>query len=112
MTLNEKCNTTNHTPYDEKLRKWIDHLGFDDIKECIPFSKQELQVALNKNDKNFKTLPLWIWELGAGFKNSQPNPYVGSKLTKLYISKGIDTFSCTEGVCILKYVALMMMQQP
>lgn len=111
MTLDEKCNTNLQTPYDEKLKKWIDYLGLDAIKKCLPFSKSELRVAYEKGDINFKTLPLWLWELGAGFRNDYHYPYVGSKLTKLYVDKGIDTFTCTEGVCILKKVALIVMQE-
>ncbi len=111
MTLNEKCNTTKETPYNEKILAWIKLLGYENIKKCIPFSKLELQVALEQNDKTFSTLPLYLWELGAGFRNDFEDPYIGSELTLLYQNNGINEFTCTEGVCILKMVAFMWMNE-
>ncbi len=107
MTLDEKCNISPNTPYEERVEKWIELLGYENILKCLPFSRPELEISYEDtpNDPNFSNLPQYIWELGAGFRTDFIRPYLGSRLCKLYVDNDIDKFTCEEGVSILKRVA-------
>lgn len=87
-------------------------LGIEEVKNCIPFTMDEL-IESYKADEHFngKITPISKWDNASGFYSNNRTGaciYIGSKLTRLYNAKGVNVFSCSDGVCILKSVARSM----
>ena len=96
-----------YAPYREAVQFKINYLGYEQVKKCIPYTLTEIKNALPK-DENLNNLPIRKWDLAAGFvRNGSRWDLVGSQLTALYRSKGINAFSCAQGVSILKECARM-----
>lgn len=96
-------------PHNEKYEMIVNSIGYDDVKKCIPFSLNTLKKAYAK-DENFNNLPLREWDLAAGFITGMQGrcTLIRSRLTNLYWEKcKVNTFSCSDGVCILKCCARM-----
>lgn len=105
MTFNEKLNLSRDLSHEEKYGRIIDALGFENVKKCLPFTEDEIRKAYAE-DKHLNTLPLKKWSLAAGFEtNGSDVKHVGSPLTFLYSAIGVNAYSCSEGVCILKECA-------
>lgn len=100
----------NHleTPHEEYYRTIIDALGKDQVRACIPFSLPQLIIAYQDNT-SFNTLPLHIWDRASGFltspRGSANVTHLGNPLTWLYNTIGVDSYSNSDGVCILKQAA-------
>jgi|GEM_PF-2233600 len=96
----------------KKYKMIIEALGYENVKECIPFSVEELRNAY-KTDEHFNNLSLKIWDIAAGFTSSGGYfTLIRSRLTYLYREKcGVDTFSCSTGVCILKECARLWAEE-
>lgn len=91
-----------HSTY---YRMVIEKLGYDAVCKCIPFTEEDCASAL-KTDEHLNNLPLKSWEIASGFVCYGANvSHIGSQLTALYKANGIDTYSCSDGVCILKECA-------
>ena len=94
----------NHT--EDYYKKIINLLGYENVKRCVPFTIAELKKS---KDKHFNDLPLKTWDLASGFVvYSTECKHVGSMLTSLYRTVGVNSFSCSTGVSILKTCARMM----
>ncbi len=93
-------------------RAIITALGYANVKRCIPFTLQQLSDAYKK-DRHFNVLPIQEWDRAAGFIIKGADcELVGSLLTRLYHNKcGVTTFSCSQGVCILKECARMWLEE-
>lgn len=59
MTFKEKFNISPNASHEEKYDAIIDGLGYENVKQYIPFSKTEIVEAL-KTDKHLNNLPLKI----------------------------------------------------
>lgn len=100
-------------PHDEKYEMIVNSIGYEDVKRCIPFSLDVLKKAYAE-DKNFNNLGIGTWDLAAGFKQAAQGRciLVRSRLTNLYWEKcKVNTFSCSDGVCILKCCARMWVEE-
>lgn len=100
-------------PNNERYKMIVNALGYEDVKECIPFTIEQLQIAY-KTDVYFNNLPLIEWDFAAGFATGWRGKYnlVNSRLTYLYQTKcKVNVFSCAEGVCILKCCARMWVEE-
>lgn len=94
--------------HEEIYTSIVNSLGFEDVKACIPFTEDEIIKALHK-DEHLNNLPLNKWDKASGFECIDMNCiYISSKLTMLYRKIGINSFSNSDGVCILKQCAKMM----
>lgn len=98
-------------PHEERYGAIVKAIGYEDVKKCIPFSIEQLKEAY-EGDKHFNNLPMKKWDLAGGFTGWPSRAdYVGSTLTRLYGRIGVDTFSCSDGVCILKCCARMWIEE-
>lgn len=125
MTINEYLGLDNFDT-DKNGKRWshrkkytevVKALGFENIRALIPFSKDELAAAL-KEDKHLNTsLPRsFDWDGVAGFRCSSLSgvyqcSFIGSPLTKLYEKVGIKGYDVSDGVCILKQCAHMLVRR-
>lgn len=65
-----------------------------------------------EKDRHFNTLPISVWDRASGFIcNGEDVIHIGSPLTHLYHSKGVNTYSNSTGVCILKECAREMVER-
>ena len=98
--------------HDEKYLTIARLLGFEEVKSCVPFTLDKL-IRSYKNDEHFnnKITPLSKWDAASGFYTNNRTGdcgLIGSYLTYLYRQKGVNAYSCSDGVCILKSVARYM----
>ena len=107
MTESEYLNL----PHDEKYHTIIQALGYENVKRCIPFSLEELKAAYETN-QSFNNLNMRKWDYAAGYTGGPSRcNFVGSALTRLYHNIGVNCFSCSEGICILKRCAIMWIME-
>lgn len=113
MNFDKALNLPKEMEHKEKYRTIIQALGFENVKQCIPFSDEEL-VEAYKEDERFNNLPLREWDWAAGFntgRHGEISLRIGSRLTNLYWEKcKVNTYSCSTGVCILKECARMIVE--
>lgn len=103
---------TKELEYSEYYKAMIKCLGFDNVRICIPFDKGEIKEAYDK-DMHLNTLDYNIWCSYAGFstirlKNGcEERGCIKSKLRTLLRNNGINSYSPSNGVSLLKTAALM-----
>lgn len=94
--------------YNEYMARVIDKLGIENIKPYIPFSVDFLKKKL-KYDCHFNNTKMISWDRAAGFITRKGDvKYIGGGITNLFFQNGIDTFSCSDGVSVLKNAARML----
>lgn len=94
--------------HQEKYIKIAELLGFESVVACIPFDLETLEKSYKQDPYfNTKITPINAWDLASGFKTDRYGncSYIGSELTRLYQKNGVNCFSNSDGVCILKCVA-------
>ncbi len=111
ITREDKFNM-EHRAYYQKV---INFLGYEQVKECVPYSVEEIRKALPK-DKHLNNLPMKKWDWASGFnvwtsKWEQIVKPVDSPLRRVLRRKGINCYSNCDGVCILKECARMMAEE-
>ena len=85
--------------------KAIEEIGIDRLKLCVPFSLEVLRERY-REDKNFNNIPLDLWDCYAGFTDYGYTVVIQeSSLRKLLREKGINSYTCSQGVSLLKEVA-------
>ena len=98
-------------PHDERYEAIVNAIGYEDVKQCIPYSLERLKKEFEK-DKFMNGTSIEKCDMAAGFICKYGNAkYIGSRLTNLYRRIGVDTFSCSDGVCILKCCARMWIKE-
>jgi hypothetical protein len=120
MTLKEFANVDSfyrdldsgrELKYHEYMNRIITHLGLQNIKQYIPFSIDYLKVKL-EDDYNFNNTKMISWDRAAGFITRKGDVmYLGGGITDLFFQNGITTFSCAEGVSVLKNAARMLCEK-
>lgn len=122
MTLKDLINvdaygrdkiTGKDIPYEEKYEKIINILGYENVKRCIPFTQDEIKKALPE-DQHLNNLSMKKWDAASGvYVNNATGKAVitGSMLTMLYRAHGVNCFSQSDGVCILKVCARMWAEE-
>ncbi len=114
MNFKEALNLTEDMSHRDEYSAIVIALGYENVKSCIPFSFEKLKESYEK-DRHFNTdkTPIKSWDLAAGFNcEGSKCILVRSRLTNLYREKcGVDTFSCSDGVCILKECARMWIEE-
>ena len=58
----------NHTvPHEQVMSNAINVLGLDKLAQLVPFSIDEVKVALTTGDTALNSLPIKKWDYAAGF---------------------------------------------
>lgn len=110
MTFEKALNLPSEVGYTEKYQAIIQALGFENVKRCIPFSEERIKEAY-KTDRNLNNLDIHTWDMAAGFATGWQGKCIpiGSSLSRLCYKKlKVNSYSCAEGVCILKECAAMI----
>lgn len=107
----KSCNidivTGLEVSHREKYQRVINLLGFENVKKCIPFTLAEIKKAL-PHDEYLNNLPIKKWRDASGV---YVNDYSGetkiftTPLICLYRKHGINSFSQSDGVSLLKECA-------
>ena len=89
----------------------IEDLGFEELVRCLPYTLKVLQEKY-KNDKHFNNTSLKSWDFAAGFIviGSRISLH-GSTLRAMLLKKGINAYSCAQGVHLLKCVARELVEE-
>lgn len=111
LTTKERLAMDHHVYY----QMIINYLGYDKVKECVPFDLETL-IKAYKEDDAFNNLKLNTWDYAGGFSVFQTRYEekvipTHSRLRSLLKDSGINCYSCSEGVCILKECARMMVEE-
>lgn len=100
-----------YAPHKEKYQYIINLLGYDKVKNCLPFSLEEIKKAL-KTDKYLNNLPIKTWDNAGGWEQRGADMIrIGSRLQNLLLSRGINAYSPASCVCILKECARMYAEE-
>lgn len=112
-------DTGREITWNEYMSRVIGKLGLENIKPYIPFPLDLLKEKLKK-DIHLNNTSMAMWDRAAGFSfysKGFPNPHktadeahIGGGITALYHRNGITTYSCSEGVCILKEAARRLIE--
>jgi hypothetical protein len=105
-------DTGTEITWDEYMSRIIDKLGLENIKPYIPFELDYLKEKLEK-DIHLNNTSLISWERAAGFLTypfKYDVTYIGGGISSLFLRNGINTFSSSEGVCILKETARRLIE--
>ena len=80
--------------------------GLDAVIPFIPFSLDDIKYAI-QTDKHFNNLPLEKWDIASGFMSGRQGSlrFIGGGIWRLYRNAGINSASCSQGVCLLKEAA-------
>lgn len=111
LTTKERLDMDHHVYY----QKVITLIGYENVKECVPYTLEEIKKAYPK-DMYLNNLPMKNWDLASGFYvittkyNQDYIPY-NSRLRGLLKGIGINCYSNSDGVCILKECARLMYEE-
>lgn len=126
MTLNDFAGVDNHLR-ELKTQKPLDHsdymhriikkLSISNIKPYIPYDLKTLLKCYKKGDTSFHATNITTWENAGGFYRSICSTgkldycFNGYGLGHLLYRNGINVYSVSETVCILKAVARMLCEK-
>ena len=95
--------------HQEKYRAIVNALGYEKVKRCVPFDIERIKKS---TDPYLNDLPILQWDIASGFMCKGAGViFIGSALVTLYSDIGVDSFSNSDGVCILKQCARMMTEE-
>jgi hypothetical protein len=107
----DKDSNGKEWSHKEKYQAIVNALGYEQVKQCIPFELEEIKKAIVK-DEYLNNLSMKKWDLASGFINKGAHcQHVGSTLNNLYGKIGVNSFSNSDGVCILKECARMWVEE-
>lgn len=115
MDFKTAFNLTEEMTHEEKYEAIVNGLGYNLVKACVPFERNEIVEAL-KTDRHMNNLAITKWDDATGFKtvttSSSQNYYPTNKgLISVCRKKGINVFSISELVCTLKRCAVMWAEE-
>lgn len=110
-------DTGHEVPWKEYMARIIGKLGLHNIKSYIPFSLDLIREKL-KEDEHLNNTDIRSWDLATGFapyinKNTKTQEYERTRygLTSLFRMNGITCYSVSEGVCVLKEAARLLVRE-
>lgn len=114
MTFVERFTISKDATHEEKYTTIVNGLGFENVKHCLPYTKQQLAAA-HKTDKHLNNLPLKSWDRAAGFtpivnpRTQTCNSRIdrNALFIRLCFDHDVTCFSVAECVCTLKRCAEM-----
>lgn len=109
-------NAFGRASHKDTMNTAIASLGYENLVPLVPFSLTEIKQAYDSGDVHLNTLDIARWDAAAGFRfirtdNDEFMVMVASPLTRLYHLHGINAYTCSEGVSLLKHVALRMLKE-
>lgn len=105
MTIDERLGLKN-PEFNERYEKLIELIGLDAIIPYIPATKEEVKEAAQIS-KTLNSIPLSKWDRTAGYNVEGTRvTNLGHGASRLFISNGIDCYSLSECVSLLKHAAL------
>ena len=122
MNINELTNidsrgndkiTGKAIGHEENMHRIIAVLGYENVKRCIPFSLAEIKAALPR-DRYLNNLSISKWRNASGvYVNdcSGTTRIFYTPLVGLYRAHGINCFSQSDGVSILKECARLWAEE-
>lgn len=94
--------------HKEKQTLIIEKLGgLEAIKPYIPFTFDEIKEAL-ATDEHLNNLSMKKWDYASGFvSDGQYCKMIGTGIVSLYRKHGINSFSLSDGVSLLKNASIL-----
>lgn len=116
MTFTNACNAGKGSNHTDTINNAIALFGYENLVPLVPFSLPEIRNAYSSGDVHLNTLDIARWDEAAGFRfirteDDELMVMVASPLTRIYREHGINAYSCSEGVSLLKHVALRMLKE-
>ena len=110
-------DTGQDVPWEDYMHRVIEKLGLHNIKPYIPYDLKYLKEKL-KTDVHFNNTSLSAWDGATGFipyktktgvQQYAPSHYSG--VSSLFVRNGITSFSVSDGVCVLKEAARVLIKE-
>ena len=98
--------------YKERQKFLIDYIGYEELKNVLPFTKAQIKNAIAK-DIHLNNLPLGKWDNMGGFRflrNGEVTRLM-TPFTLLLKNKGLYCSSPACAVSLLKEVARMVAEE-
>ena len=101
-------------PHREIYGKAVSELGYQKVRNLLPWSDEELQNAYERCGDTFNAIPLRQWDRIAGYSE---NPITGdltswnTPLKNMLINIGVNCFSCSQLVSVLKECARQVVER-
>lgn len=113
-----EIKTQKPLDHDDYMLRVIKRLGISNIKPYIPYDIETLLKCYKKGDTSFNTTNISVWDNAGGFYKSKNNKtgtldycFNGYGLGYLLRQNGINAYSPSETVCILKAAARMLCEK-
>lgn len=118
MTTREKMKEligiTDLDDFDKAYAAIVGQFDPEALHALMPATDEEITAALAE-DENLNNIPIVKWDAAAGFRvwvnrrlqTQEVAMIPGARLHKMLSDIGVDSFSCSECVCILKTYARM-----
>ena len=110
--------TGNEVEWREYMGRVVKKLGIENIKPYIPYSIEVLKKLFDEGDVHFNNTSMERWDRAGGFipyinRRSKTMEYqkVPSGLANLLCSNGINCWSPSDMVCILKETARILCEE-
>lgn len=105
MTIDERLGLKN-PEFNERYEKLIELIGLEAIIPYIPATKEEVKEAAQIS-KSLNSIPLSKWDKAAGYSVEGVRvTNCGYGANRLFIANGINCYSLSECVSLLKHAAL------
>ena len=103
-------------PHESVMGSAVAELGLSNLAPLIPFTKEQIKSALNSGDEHLNSLPIKEWDRAAGFiftrtDEEESMHRVPSGLTPLLLQHGINAYSCSQCVSLLKHAAKLLAKE-
>ena len=103
---NKDVITGEDVSFNEVYDRLVSFIGLKELIDCIPQSRKQLKEAYDE-DKNLNSIPLSNWDRWAGFKFwGAKRIDLDSPLKRLLKDKGINSYSPSQLVSLLKHAAI------
>lgn len=110
-------DTGREIKWEDYMHRVIGKLGLENIRPYLPYNIEHLQERF-KSDENFNNTKLEHWETCAGMvrninRNTKVLEYIPTKdgLSAVFLRNGITCFSVSDGVCVLKEAAKILVKE-
>lgn len=103
-------------PHESVMGSAVATLGLSNLAPLIPFTREQIKSALNSGDEHLNSLPIKEWDRAAGFIFTRTDEeefmyQVPSGLTPLLLQHGINAYSCSQCVSLLKHAAKLIAKE-
>ena len=106
MTFGEKYGNNLNSTHKEIMSRVIEDLGYENLLRLLPFPIGFL-LEKYKEDPTFNNTSMEAWDLASGFVCHEIDvyPVKNSPFRAMLRNKGVDAYSSSQGVSVLKSVA-------